>query len=198
MEKRILSSKTCFCGKEFTPRNSMQKFCSPKCANKDKWMKKIHSVPCSKCGKEEMKSKLRHGRCRECVTAEKKDKRGDPAKFGGKKWETVAREVRRINGNRCCICGEKPEKGISVDHIIPRRKMEQMGLDPHIMVNLACLCESDHGIKTTSEGFLFEGDLVGFCMKLARMNYPLGIVSSAFHAAGFSQELLVRIYGGIS
>ena len=192
------NQKTCTCGKAFTPRNSMKKCCSPKCANKDAWLRKMRPSPCSKCGKEEVKSKLRHGRCRECIASEKKDPRGDPTTFGGKKWTTVAKEVRRISGNRCCICGVKPVKGCPVDHIIPRRKMEQMGLDPHVIENLACLCEGCHGVKTASEPCLFKGDLVGFCTELARMNYPLERVEVAFNAAGFSVDLLRRVYGGIS
>ena len=198
MEKRVVKPKTCVCGKEFMPYGT-QKFCSPNCQRHAKYERDNKPTPCKRCGDIGPKSKLRHGMCHICEGILRKEHRGEPAKIGGKHWDEEAREARRIAGNKCCICGHSHGRtGIPVDHIIPRRKMEHMGIDPHIQVNLACLCEGDHGIKTAAEGCIFDGDMVGFCIELARMNYPLDRVLPAFHAVGFPEDLLKRIYGGIS
>lgn len=198
MEKRALKPKICRCGVEFVPRFSFQKHCSSKCRYEEKHERERSLVHCLRCGGMNAKSKLKHGRCTSCNDELRKDRRGGPTTFGGKEWDDTAKEVRRVNDNSCCICGKKTVTGIPVDHIIPRRKMEQMGLNPHIIVNLACLCDFHHGVKTGIEGYLFDGDMIGYCQELAGMNYPIERVSSAFHAAGFNEKLLKRIYGGIS
>ena len=197
MEKRILKPKICHCGKEFMPKFSYQKHCSAKCRWAAKRANDNKLVHCVRCQAWERKSELRHGRCSACNRELSEGLRGEGTHFGGKEWTDIAKEIRRINGNACCICGRKPETGgIPVDHIIPRRWMEQHGLNPHIAVNLACLCTEHHGTKTGLEDYLFKGDNVGFCSELAGMNYPLGRVLAAFHAAGLNEKLLQHIYNG--
>ncbi len=59
-----------------------------------------------------------------------------------------------------------------IDHIIPRRYLTRLGLDPNKLFNVLSSCQRCHGRKKEAEDALFRGDTVGFLLKLARLGWP--------------------------
>jgi 5-methylcytosine-specific restriction endonuclease McrA len=136
-----------------------------------------------------------------CGYAYKRSERGKPTVAIDDKHTRVAfSAARKRDGSVCCACGlpDSKQRRVSVDHIFPRRLLERWGLELNNLVNLASLCSICHGKKTALEIKLFKGDVVGFVLGLAGMNYPQDRILAAVHYAGFSSSLVDRVYGAQS
>jgi 5-methylcytosine-specific restriction endonuclease McrA len=167
------------------------------------------AAKCMQCGKdfqrpkrhyEKRKSQKKPKFCSlECGYQFRRLKRGKPPVLGGKCWAAASKEARERDEKKCCICGSftsgiPKKKSMPVDHIIPRRLMQQWGMNAHDLSNLACLCCACHGKKTGVEWALFEGDVIGFVTGLRSINYPKNRVMTAFYFAEMSASLVDRIY----
>lgn len=60
-----------------------------------------------------------------------------------------------------------------IDHLIPRRWLEERGVNPHQTNNLLSVCGSCHGRKKTFEDRLFRGDALGWLQGLRQLGYPV-------------------------
>lgn len=115
-----IKTKICKCGKEFKQYNSLQKYCSPKCAYKNNKLQKGTRLP--KTYKQLKKSKK--------TEINKIDKL----------W---AEAVKKLAGNRCEYCGKTSP--LNSHHIFSRsKKTTRWNIN-----NGICLCVGHHTFSSS-------------------------------------------------
>lgn len=175
-EHRKKKPKKCVeCEVEFLPRNpqyekmGMSKFCSHKCqwSYSHKTNPRRFDFNCIICGKtfERFSANIRKGKPRYCSRAcqgKGKVREGSTTSRGAG-WGEIRQTVRRRDSDRCVKCGEPDATGrkLAVDHVIPWLLVKS---DPSVgnhLDNLASLCSSCHGKKTSVvEPRLIRGDIL--------------------------------------
>lgn len=163
--------KTCAeCGIEYVPGKSNgyatpRQFCSQACMGASK--RKRITLSCSYCGGsfDRVNAWVTKNAgpvycSRACQGAARV--RPGSAQSRGRGWRRIAAAIRERDGRVCVRCGTVDEgRELAVDHIIPWllvRHDEARANDPD---NLASLCSSCHGVKTTViEPRLARGDFI--------------------------------------
>ncbi len=105
----------------------------------------------------------------------------------GKEWK-----IKRLAAERdyCEICNiflhiQLADKVVRthppIHHIIPESFLCRFapGADPHVPVNLMCVCKSCHGNVLSIEAKLFRGDKLGFLQGLRERNWPMDRILAA-------------------
>jgi ribosomal protein S27E len=112
-----MTSKKCLiCGKEFTPKNWCQNYCSPECykenSRRQSAKRVFRKVKCERCGRElTTTSKAEKVLCRDCARA----KKGKPASRRVKSYAEIrARNLANplkseYRGQRCGGCLTPPK-----------------------------------------------------------------------------------------
>lgn len=111
-----------------------------------------------------------------------KTKVSRPGKFTGIPESTRSKVSRK----RCSICGAKYGKLFfdegklqvwrpleHIEHLIPRRWLEERGLPEHHPKNLLSVCQVCHGKAKVPEDRLYQGDLLGFLQAMKTTGFPV-------------------------
>lgn len=68
----------------------------------------------------------------------------------------------------------------AIDHVFPRRWLENFKLSPNVAVNLVSICSNScHPRKIKAENALFSGDALTYVTELRRLNWPKEVVRKA-------------------
>ncbi|ASP22058.1 HNH endonuclease [Antarctobacter heliothermus] len=67
------------------------------------------------------------------------------------RWARVRHGVAERAAFRCETCGRFVGLHGQADHIVPRRRCEEQGIDPFDLANLQWLCAGCHSKKTNAE-----------------------------------------------
>jgi hypothetical protein len=78
-----------------------------------------------------------------------------------------------------------------IEHLIPRRWLNEHGIFEHHVLNLLSVCNYCHGGKLKYEDRLYQGDVLSFLQGLKKMNYPVKRV------VRFAESLGLREFSGI-
>jgi ribosomal protein S14 len=103
------------------------------------------------------------------------------------KWTEIPKHERsKAERRTCTICGsyygQMKRYNIGrawvkvrqvLDHMIPRRWLEEHGIYAHSWEGLCSICQVCHGKKKGFEDRLFQGDVYSFLQGLRSMNYPV-------------------------
>lgn len=93
---------------------------------------------------------------------------------------------RAASRKRCRVCGVRYGKMVfdkgrfevwtaaqHIHHLIPRRFLEEHGINPHKVEGLFSVCQQCHGKAKAPEDRLFQGDVLGFLQGMKRANFPV-------------------------
>lgn len=157
------------CGDIFTirasylSRSDAGKFCSRDCWRDYMRAKSIVTLECMLCGRsfERKRGGKTTGRVycsRECADSARV--RVGSQKGRGSGWRRRAEEIRTRDLHRCVRCGaDETTARHAVDHIVPWVLVSSDPIRANHGDNLATLCTSCHGVKTTKiEPRLLRGD----------------------------------------
>lgn len=103
------------------------------------------------------------------------------------KWTGIPESTRRkVSRKRCSICRAKYgklffDKGKfevwrpveHIEHLIPRRWLEERGLPEHDPKNLISVCQVCHGKAKAPEDRLYQGDVFGFLQGMKWAGFPV-------------------------
>lgn len=169
-ERAARIRRTCArCDQEFTPtvRSSVpSKYCSRAC-----WAAAVRAqrtetitLVCASCGKsyERPKAWVRKAGSKYCSRACQGVGRQRAGSTGhrGTGWRQIAAAIRQRDELRCIRCnGQDEGRELAVDHIVPWVLVKSDEAAANSPANLASLCLSCHGVKTSSiEPRLLRGD----------------------------------------
>ena len=106
------------------------------------------------------------------------------------KFTPIPRFIRKqVSRNHCEVCGRVYGKlyrnGVTfrlnnpkqhIEHLIPRRWLEEHGIYEHHVSNLLSVCNYCHAPKAKLEDRLYQGDVLSYLQGLSRLGYPVGKV----------------------
>lgn len=92
--------------------------------------------------------------------------------YGKPNWTTEVPRRGKCEIEGCTIRFTKKMPGHR-DHLIPRRRCVEMGVDPEDSRNFVNACASHHAQKKSAENILFgKGGYLGFFTELNRIGWP--------------------------
>jgi hypothetical protein len=112
----------------------------------------------------------------------------------------IRRQVTRTN---CQICFQPYNRvytlghGVRhprqhIEHMIPRRYLNEHGIYEHNVTNLLSVCQYD-AIPKALEDRLYQGDVLSFLQGLSRLGYPIGRIVRFAASVGLKEFLGVSI-----
>lgn len=111
----------------------------------------------------------------------------------GKEWK-IARAAAERDYCEACNCflhvqltsGEVVRVRPPIHHIIAEAFLRRFAPDanPHLPVNLLCVCKTCHGHVLSIEARLFRGDKLGFLAGLRELNWPMERIETAMKSYG--------------
>lgn len=112
---------------------------------------------------------------------------------------------RAATRKRCRVCGLRYGKMVyekghfniwtpvqHIHHLIPRRFLEEHGINPHKVEGLFSVCQQCHGRAKAPEDRLFQGDVLGFLQGMKRANFPVGKIIN------FAVKIGLTEFAGVS
>lgn len=118
-------------------------------------------------------------------------------------WTKIPAPMRmKAHRKKCQVCDKPYERFHSIngtvlyyseaiDHLVPRRWLNEHGIYEHFQQNLLSVCTVCHGKKKGFEDRLFQGDLFGYLQGLRSIGYPVERV------VAFALSVGLKEFGGL-
>jgi hypothetical protein len=128
----------------------------------------------------------------------------------GGAFTRIPNSVRRqVSRPRCAICGRQYNRVFALtdncgrqkiryprqilDHLIPRRFLNQHGIFEHHVLNMLSVCQYDHAPKAKLEDRLYQGDVLSYLQGLKKLNYPVEKVVKFALSVGLKEFAGVKV-----
>ena len=185
-------------------RNSPWRYCKRKGKNCEDVFRiwpgsSTHCQPCWRERREE----------RQAARTDQRKRPGSYPKPKPRFWGRKARKKKiEEAGARCEVC-KMPEKeckekfgvGLTRNHILAARYIQQRNWgDPHLDLNIQCICSECHGVVCAAEVKLFAGDVLGWVEHLRKFGWNMAELEMVLKYYGCFPRALEHLFrdGGIN